>query len=624
MPSATKLRTLCWVGCLLALVVAPGLCTAQASDSAQVYGAQAILWRDSLPPVVRLAPLRAGARLAVVPDSTVPLITIGLAWSTARPADVPLADLHRRLLARPIVAPYLPEEPDQRLRQIGGQFTTAQDLAVSSALLTVPRDKKLQGLQLLRDWFASERFDTFYVGSAKAALARERQAELQLPRAQLSQAVARALSFSSDTDYDRVRPITLAEVREQHRAVRAQAHLWMVGGEVDSAEVASITAYLADSVGLQPTTSLASAERWVLPLRDSVVLLVNDLTPGITLEAGFVLPRRSAQDLVRAELLAELINLRTARFQRSLVSRELARTVRAELEPQAQATLLRIRVEPAEVASVERCISALEAEIGSLIDLTYWKTRDVQAAQQRLEAGYEFTREPTSRFCRTLPRWWALGHLDLATTYPSVVRGVDGFALSEWASEVLVEQATTLGILAPSQLAERLGLAELAARRTHPERFFRLAAVTPPTPVVAPVVTTLPPEVVNLTSKAEGPMWADSLAPLTVRFALGKTRLDSTARVQIRALAALLQRHPKLRLFADGHTDKVGSAAFNQQLAEQRATLVRTYLVGRLGIAASRVRVRSFGERKPAVLPSNTVSIEEARALNRRVEFSVR
>ena len=85
-------------------------------------------------------------------------------------------------------------------------------------------------------------------------------------------------------------------------------------------------------------------------------------------------------------------------------------------------------------------------------------------------------------------------------------------------------------------------------------------------------------------------------------------------------MARLLRRHPQLRLNVDGHTDRVGSAAFNLQLAQQRAALVRSTLIARYGLGAGRLRVRSFGERRPLASEESP----EGRAQNRRVEFTAR
>ena len=67
-----------------------------------------------------------------------------------------------------------------------------------------------------------------------------------------------------------------------------------------------------------------------------------------------------------------------------------------------------------------------------------------------------------------------------------------------------------------------------------------------------------------------------------------------------------------------GHTDSVGTEAYNQDLSERRARAVYNYLVGR-GIDPGIVDVMGMGELQPVA----TNETEEGRALNRRVEIHV-
>jgi OmpA-OmpF porin, OOP family len=64
----------------------------------------------------------------------------------------------------------------------------------------------------------------------------------------------------------------------------------------------------------------------------------------------------------------------------------------------------------------------------------------------------------------------------------------------------------------------------------------------------------------------------------------------------------------------EGHTDSSGSDSYNQRLSEQRAKAVRDYIVS-MGIDASRIEARGFGESQPVADNSTT----EGRAQNRRV-----
>jgi len=99
----------------------------------------------------------------------------------------------------------------------------------------------------------------------------------------------------------------------------------------------------------------------------------------------------------------------------------------------------------------------------------------------------------------------------------------------------------------------------------------------------------------------------------TNQYALRPAACESLAKV-----AGILLAHPDLRLEVDGHTDSVGSDAYNQQLSEKRAASVRDYLAQQ-GIPIASVTVQGFGKTQPVA--SNATA--SGRQQNRRVELVV-
>jgi OOP family OmpA-OmpF porin len=71
-------------------------------------------------------------------------------------------------------------------------------------------------------------------------------------------------------------------------------------------------------------------------------------------------------------------------------------------------------------------------------------------------------------------------------------------------------------------------------------------------------------------------------------------------------------------IIAVGHTDSVGSDAYNQKLSVRRAEAVKAYLVSK-GIEKNRIYTEGKGEKQPVA--SNKT--KEGRAKNRRVEIEV-
>src|SRR5256885_16665292 len=83
-------------------------------------------------------------------------------------------------------------------------------------------------------------------------------------------------------------------------------------------------------------------------------------------------------------------------------------------------------------------------------------------------------------------------------------------------------------------------------------------------------------------------------------------------------LSELLQQHRDYRIKVEGHTDYVGSLAYNEKLALARANTVRDFLT-KSGAGAAQISVSGQGKRTPEV-PNTT---KEGRFINRRVVLTV-
>ncbi|WP_135506298.1 OmpA family protein [Roseovarius aestuariivivens] len=88
----------------------------------------------------------------------------------------------------------------------------------------------------------------------------------------------------------------------------------------------------------------------------------------------------------------------------------------------------------------------------------------------------------------------------------------------------------------------------------------------------------------------------------TVNFAFNSAELDAGARDTLREQAHWIKQFPEVRFRVYGHTDLVGSAAYNRRLGQARANAVVNYLVSH-GISRSRLEaVVSYGETQPLVV----------------------
>jgi outer membrane protein OmpA-like peptidoglycan-associated protein len=103
-----------------------------------------------------------------------------------------------------------------------------------------------------------------------------------------------------------------------------------------------------------------------------------------------------------------------------------------------------------------------------------------------------------------------------------------------------------------------------------------------------------------------------------VLFAFDKATLSPVAFRNVDKLADFLRKHPNRSVLIEGHTDSVGSDAYNLDLSEKRAGAVKSALVDK-GVAEERIIPKGYGKKYPVA--SNNTS--EGRQLNRRVEVVV-
>jgi outer membrane protein OmpA-like peptidoglycan-associated protein len=103
-----------------------------------------------------------------------------------------------------------------------------------------------------------------------------------------------------------------------------------------------------------------------------------------------------------------------------------------------------------------------------------------------------------------------------------------------------------------------------------------------------------------------------------VLFDSGKFTLRPLAREKLAKISGIVLAYPSLKLAVEGNTDSVGTEAYNQELSEQRAEGVRSYLTHE-GVPQSSTTSEGFGKSRP--IASNDTA--EGRQQNRRVELVV-
>jgi OmpA-OmpF porin, OOP family len=135
--------------------------------------------------------------------------------------------------------------------------------------------------------------------------------------------------------------------------------------------------------------------------------------------------------------------------------------------------------------------------------------------------------------------------------------------------------------------------------------------VVPPPPPPAPAPPPPPPP-------APKPVSEKLTMAADAHFDFDKAVLKPEGKAKLDELLGKLKAVNLEVIIAIGHTDSIGSDAYNRKLSLRRANAVKAYLVSK-GIEANRISTEGKGESQP-IADNKT---KEGRAKNRRVEIEV-
>ena len=139
------------------------------------------------------------------------------------------------------------------------------------------------------------------------------------------------------------------------------------------------------------------------------------------------------------------------------------------------------------------------------------------------------------------------------------------------------------------------------------------APASAPAPVAAPAATPAPAApAAPVVAATKVTYAADAF------FDFNKSVIKPEGKAKLDDLIGKIQGINLEVIIAVGHTDSVGSDAYNQKLSVRRSEAVKAYLVSK-GIEKNRVYTEGKGEKQP-VADNKTA---EGRAKNRRVEIEV-
>lgn len=139
------------------------------------------------------------------------------------------------------------------------------------------------------------------------------------------------------------------------------------------------------------------------------------------------------------------------------------------------------------------------------------------------------------------------------------------------------------------------------------------AATSTPAPVPVTVPVAASPQKISFSGDA--------------LFGFGKSVLNPDGQVMLDGLVQQVRGASYDTIVATGHTDRLGSSAYNQKLSERRARAVKDYLVSKK-VQADRIDAQGKGETQPVTKPGDCRGAKTAKLIaclqpDRRVDIEM-
>jgi adhesin transport system outer membrane protein len=180
-------------------------------------------------------------------------------------------------------------------------------------------------------------------------------------------------------------------------------------------------------------------------------------------------------------------------------------------------------------------------------------------------------------------------------------------------TSLAVEEPQTASFKGDAGVSPYCASMQLATVPFDKDAYYRdeMAKRPPPPPITVAATPAAP------ASRPAAPVMSITLSA-DAYFDFDKAILKPEGKSRLNEFTQQLKGREQDMLLTVGHTDSIGTDAYNDRLSLARAQSVRDYLVS-VGIAAQRIKIEGRGEREP-VADNKTA---EGRAKNRRVEIKV-
>ncbi len=422
--------------------------------------------------VIHQDQLDNGLDVVVLPDQSVPIVTIELALRHGAFAESEeydgLAHLYEHMFFKG--NEHIPNQQAymERIRELGMVFNGTTSTERVNYFFTLPAENLSPGLEFMYHATTSPLFDEDEFEREKEVVFGEADRAKSNPQYWLRRAVNNRLWHAHPHrkhplgEMDVVADATVEQMQHIQDVYYVPNNaVLVIAGDVDIDEAMG---YAEEHFGgwergddpfeVEPVPENP-------PLEENSVALVEESVQVPMIQFGWHGPSvdEDPQATHAADVLLYILSQPTSQFQQNLVDSRIALGASKSYFTQRYIgpASLTMQVTP---DNVRDAIRAALLEIEALSDPDYFTDEQLESAKTILAANDIFSREKTSSFVRVLTFWWASADLDYYLDYIDDLDAVTRDDIARYVDEYIADEPFVLGVLISEEHRQELGLSE--------------------------------------------------------------------------------------------------------------------------------------------------------------------
>ena len=422
--------------------------------------------------IIHSQTLDNGLDVVVVPDSSLPIVTIELtvrhgAFAENEEFDG-LAHLYEHMFFKGNQQIPNQEEYMARIRELGMVFNGTTSTERVNYFFTLPSENLSQGLEFMYHATTSPLFDEEEFEKEKEVVVGEDDRAKSSPHYWLREAVRELLWYEHPTrkhplgQMDAVRAATVEQMQHiQDVYYVPNNSVILVAGDVEPAEaVAYVEQHFGGwERGEDPFEVEAVPEH--PPLQETAVALVEESVQVPMFQLAWQGPSvgEDAGATHAADVLLYILAQPNSAFQQNLVESRIALGANKSYFTQRYGgqSSIGVQMQP---ENIREAIRATLWEVEKLSDPDYYTDEQLESAKTMLTVNDIYSREKTSSFAHTLTFWWATAGLDYYLDYIPNLQAVTRDDIARYVNDYIIDEPFVLGLLLSPEHREALEISE--------------------------------------------------------------------------------------------------------------------------------------------------------------------